>query len=573
MARKFVPGENDMATTHPDLAEQLVGIDPTTVMAGTGKTLLWRCPNHDEPYPQTGRRRINGINCGYCSGDRVLPGFNDMATTHPHLAQELVGTDPTTVTAHTHSLLLWRCPNHDEPFPSKGNDRANGRGCGYCSGRRVLPGFNDMATTHPDLAEQLVDTDPSTVLASTSKKLRWLCPNHTTPYEATGEHRVHGGGCGYCHGLAVLPGFNDMATTRPDLAAELVDVDPKTITAGTSKRLKWRCPNHDEPYVARGSARVSGNDCGYCSGRRVLPGFNDMATTHPDLAKQLVDTDPTTVTAGTGKVLLWRCPNHAEPYPSPGKARVRGRGCTYCNGNHGILSGFNDMATTHPDLAKQLVGTDPTKIRAATGKKLYWRCPRHEEPFAATGSNRVAGWGCGYCANRQVLVGYNDLNTTHTALAEELVDEDPTTITAGSNAVRKWKCRQCGHLWKAIVANRARGSGCGVCNPGGFDINKPGYLYLLEQPGEQQIGITGDTARRMSEHQLTGDWQVIDVLGPYGGHETAQLERAIKKWLKVNVGVLPGTHENWATAKFEVRTLMQLITIVGVEHPPPRCID
>jgi len=102
-----------MATTRPDLAAELVGTDPTTVFAQTNKILLWRCPNHAEPYPATGANRAKGSGCGYCHGLRLLPGFNVMATTHPDLARELVGTDPTTVIAGTEKILLWRCPNHD----------------------------------------------------------------------------------------------------------------------------------------------------------------------------------------------------------------------------------------------------------------------------------------------------------------------------------------------------------------------------------------------------------------------------------------------------------------------------
>jgi hypothetical protein len=55
-----------MATTRPDLAAELVGTDPTTVFAQTSRVLLWRCPNHEEPYPATGAKRANGSGCGYC---------------------------------------------------------------------------------------------------------------------------------------------------------------------------------------------------------------------------------------------------------------------------------------------------------------------------------------------------------------------------------------------------------------------------------------------------------------------------------------------------------------------------
>ena len=159
-----------------------------------------------------------------------------MATARPDLAAELVGTDPTTVAAQTNRILLWRCPNHSEPYPAKGSDRARGSGCGYCRGLRVLPGFNDLATTRPDLAAELVGTDPTTVIAQTSRILLWGCPNHDEPYPASGEARARGSGCGYCSNKRVLPGFNDMATIRPDLAAELVGTDPTTVAAQTRFR-------------------------------------------------------------------------------------------------------------------------------------------------------------------------------------------------------------------------------------------------------------------------------------------------------------------------------------------------
>ncbi len=178
-----------------------------------------------------------------------------MATTRPDLAAELVGTDPTTVFAQTNQILLWRCPNHDEPYPSTGANRAAGHRCGYCHGLRVLPGFNDMATTRPDMAREVVGIDPTTVVAGTMQVLTWRCANHKETYRATGDSRARGRGCSYCANVWVLPGFNDMATTRPDMAACLVGTDPTTVIAGTPKVLLWRCPNHSEPYPARGGSQ------------------------------------------------------------------------------------------------------------------------------------------------------------------------------------------------------------------------------------------------------------------------------------------------------------------------------
>jgi Probable Zinc-ribbon domain len=565
---QVLPGYNDIATTRPDLAAELVGTDPTTVIAGTTRILLWRCPNHDQPYPATGSNRTRGSGCGYCHGRRLLPGFNDMATTHPDLARDLVDTDPTKVIAGTPKVLMWRCPNHDQPYPASGNSRVSGHGCGYCHGLRVLPGFNDMAATRPDLAREVVDIDPTTVIAGTKLVLTWRCANHEETYRMTGRSRADGSGCPYCVNQRVLPGFNDMATTRPDMAACLVGADPTAVIAGTPKVLLWRCPNHSEPYPTTGAhrarGRTPGHGCGYCHGLQVLPGYNDMATSRPDMAAELVGTDPTTIIAGTKKILLWRCPNHDEPYPLAGAQRAAGIGCAYC-ANQNILPGFNDMATTHPSMAADLVDTDPTTVFAGTEKILLWRCPNHPEPYPARGMNRLKDRSCGYCSNRRVLPGFNDVATTHPDLALEVVDCDPSTVIATSPRKHHWRCRACGYQWSATGVNRARGTGCPKCADTGFDPAKPAWIYLMQRQGEQQIGITGNLKVRTAHHAGSG-WVLVETAGPIRGSLAYEKELLIKQWLRRKVGTLAGTTENWSTASLEVRSLAELFDLAGIDE-------
>lgn len=39
-------------------------------------------------YINTITKRINGRNCPYCSGNKILPGFNDLSTKEPQLVKE-----------------------------------------------------------------------------------------------------------------------------------------------------------------------------------------------------------------------------------------------------------------------------------------------------------------------------------------------------------------------------------------------------------------------------------------------------------------------------------------------------
>lgn len=83
-------------------------------------------------------------------------------------------------------------------------------------------------------------------------------------------------------------------TTHPEIARELCDeknggVTAVDITHGSEKKLWWKCDMGHE-YESVVSSRTSRkNGCPYCAGRKVWVGFNDLATTHPSLAHQLID--------------------------------------------------------------------------------------------------------------------------------------------------------------------------------------------------------------------------------------------------------------------------------------------
>jgi hypothetical protein len=235
-----------------------------------------------------------------------------------------------------------------------------------------------------------------------------------------------------------------------------------------------------------------------------------------------------------------------------------------------VLVGYNDLATTHPELAAQAFGWDPTTVTAGSGKRHEWRCSKSHTWI--TPINYRLNSGCPYCSNKAVLVGYNDLATTHPELATQAFGWDPTTVTAGSNQKRKWICNV-GHSWSAVVGSRSSvstgGSGCPSCAKYGFNPSSPGWVYFLDHDawGLFQIGITNDPVRRIGKHHSSG-WTTLEVRGPMDGSLAKGIETSILACLKkrgaqmahrTDIKQFDGWTESWTKHSLSVASFKQLM--------------
>lgn len=336
--------------------DQSLAVSLTT---GSNRMVEWRCPD----YPGTHRwsavvaSRVTGSGCPICAGRRVLAGFNDLATVRPEIAALLV--DPqiaTRVTVGSNRTVDWRCDRGHTWSAKIESLTVLGQGCPYCAGRRVWPGFNDMATTHSDLAVQLVDPELATRLsAGSGKKVQWRCPADPRHVWTSSPNARTAGrpaptftGCPVCSGRAVVAGVNDLATVRPDLAAQLADPQPDGSPAGalatrlrpgSNRIVTWTCEKHAHRYTwAASPNNRRSTGCPVCSQRVVVPGLNDLATTHPELVAQLADIQPdgtpaagiaARVSRGSHEIMSWIC-GKGHAWTASVKDRVRGTGCPVC---------------------------------------------------------------------------------------------------------------------------------------------------------------------------------------------------------------------------------------------------
>ena len=83
-----------------------------------------------------------------------------------------------------------------------------------------------------------------------------------------------------------------LSETHPELAKEAFGWDPAKVMPGSNNKYKWKCQkNHVWTAIVSSRTRAK-NGCPFCGHQKCLTGFNDMATTHPELAFQAFGWDP-----------------------------------------------------------------------------------------------------------------------------------------------------------------------------------------------------------------------------------------------------------------------------------------
>lgn len=333
--------------------------------------------------------------------------------------------------------------------------------------------------------------------------------------------------------------------------------------------------------------RISGRGCPICSGRRVLAGVNDLATTHPSIAAEWHPTKngeltPADVGAGSHRKVWWL--DHGHEWPAIIDNRVRhGHGCGVCRG-FTVQAGVNDLASQFPTVAAEW---HPTKNKVAASEivagshdKAWFVCPLGHEFFMQIKHRtlRSPAQNCPTCMNKTILVGFNDLAFTDPAIAAEWHptkngDLTPEQVTAGSSKRAWWLCAD-GHDWQAAVRDRRRFA-CPTCSATGFSTFEEGWVYLLHHDSwdMQKIGITNRPDRRIEQHGRYG-WEVSEMRGPMPGDQARAIEQAGLEALRARGAELGkvakrqfnGHTESWPMSSLKLTSLRELLEWIRADE-------
>ena len=292
---------------------------------------------------------------------KLIPGRNDLATVNPALAAQWDyesngDLKPTMVSAGSSKKVGWVC-EQGHHWPATIASRNAGAGCPDCAreaGPRklrdsLLASRGSLADKNPDLAAEWHPTKngeitPSDIRPMSNRKYWWVCSKCGHEWMASANSRIHlKSGCPACVGRVPNIGENDLFTACPHLKDEWdfelnKNIDLSKTPKGSHLRVWWKCSKCGHKWQASIAKRAKGSKCPCCVNRVVKRGYNDLATTHPNVAidwnvERNGSLTPEMIAAGSNKKVWWKCHKcGCEWETSPNKRTVKKNptGCPIC---------------------------------------------------------------------------------------------------------------------------------------------------------------------------------------------------------------------------------------------------
>ena len=347
--------------------------------------------------------------------------------------------------------------------------------CPYCNDEQPLKGYNTISDIHPELtsywsSKNTQKIDEITLSEAKNKKYIWLCDCCNLEFNeklsivldkfSNINNRELKKICPYCNKKIPKP-EESLGYKKPFLKSEWlenINGDIYNVFSNSNDIIEWICRKCHRNFKAKISNRAEDDKCcPYCSNRILIKGINDLATTHPHLIKEwsnLNDRQLSCLTNKSSYKAWWKCSVCSNTYQQVVSSKLISKtSCPYCRKTK-VLKGFNDLATTHPWLIKEWStlndrDRDSSSIMCNSNYRAWWKCAECSKEYRQSVKKKILmnKSCCPYCRNNNVLIGLNDLATTHEYLLNEwdylnnILLAKPTEIDEKSNKIVWWICK------------------------------------------------------------------------------------------------------------------------------------
>lgn len=218
--KRVLKGFNDLTTLFPEIAAEWhpTGNPDKNIddyVQGSATRIQWQCKTCQHSWIATIRARTQRKSgCPECA--KKIRGktrkqtnlANGRPLDNPQLLTEWDyqknPMPPSEYLPGSNEKVWWKCSTCGHEWKALISNRAlSGRGCPCCANKKVAAGKNDLATTHPELAQEWHPTKnlplmPQEVFAGSAQKVWWKCPTGHE-YKASLLHRSQGTNCPHCN--------------------------------------------------------------------------------------------------------------------------------------------------------------------------------------------------------------------------------------------------------------------------------------------------------------------------------------------------------------------------------------
>lgn len=405
---------------------------------------------------------------------------------YPELIKEIHPTlnkknlDPYSISAGSGVVRIWWICKEMHSWESVVRTRVKGSGCPYCAGVKCLSGWNDLGTTHPEIArffnKSKNSISVSEITISHENKLWWIC-DHGHEFLSTAKSLLKTR-CPVCISFGIL---------HPSLAEEW-DVyrnkkehncnsrhpeSPFDVRPGSNKKAYWTCKQCDHSWLASITNRVKGRGCPKCRRTNMSKNFRKGKAQKSPLGsvQHLVDrwdyelndpVDLNTISSETPDKYYFKCKKGHSLLHSVRDLKKHPDRCRECR--------ISFIYTKDLDKELNCVLRDAEISRFPSSKKQDWKCIKCGHLFKDRLSSlesrmRRYGLACPCCSGCTLVPGKNDLKNRYPEIWITLKHKDNNPIDPRSKEKLEWVCKDnYDHVYSISVYRRVQGYGCKICS-------------------------------------------------------------------------------------------------------------
>ncbi len=525
--RQIWPGENDLQTLYPELAEEFDveknGNTPDHVSPKDTDNFWWTCKNNHPSFQQSVEHRVTRKTiCPYCTGRKAVSGVNDLDTMYPEIAKEWdyennIGVSPGDVSPFTYVSYFWICPK-GHSYKKKVIQRTRFHkpiDCPKCI-KAHSTSFPEQAIFYyakkcfPDAVNRYKDPFDN------GMELDIYIPMYRLGIEYDGimfhndenQHDRELRKYVACKQQGIkLVRIKESKETWKDTADDIFYVNKRMKDEDLSMFLYSL---FSRLFVFSMHTFKSDNNRDEFYNRYYgFPTDFDVSRDRPEILEYLVDVEhsfgikypeqatmwceeangsltPFMFTPGSNYMATWKCPRCGETWKSPISSIVQRKvkTCKACsmkeNGNTITkvkTAKYGSLAERSEELLKQWDYDEngdlsPYEIPLNYSFKVSWKCDKCGYKWSSSPNSRVRVdtiSGCPHCTGRVAMSGVDDLQTLYPEVAKKWDYDNnkgvlPSQIKPFSNKKYYWICPICGKSYEALPGNIIKGSVCRECS-------------------------------------------------------------------------------------------------------------